>query len=134
MPTRTFPNVSNLPEHIIQIRVQDTDPASQVDVYKVPSLLDASYVSIDSLLTDEELTALINPSITAEEQAAIDRQKEAFEQAVDVSGMKSITVQEAKAYINANITDVATATVLKQIVSTLIPIRDEVFPRLPEKE
>lgn len=66
-------------------------------------------------------------------QRIADRERDAEAQAGLATQLKTVTPQQAVNYIEANVTNLATAKeVLKIMARMLIAIRDRVFPELPE--
>jgi hypothetical protein len=127
------PNPLQLPEFIIHLRIHELDPMADVMYYRVPSALEQSYVDVSGNITEEQLVSILELPITEDEQAAINRAKNAFDNAKLSSELKSVTIAEAKAYIENNVTDLQSAKgVLKMLAAMVICLRDAEFPRLPE--
>jgi len=71
---------------------------------------------------------------TASELAAETRRVNAQAEAKLATELRSLTPAQAVAYIESNVTTLATAkTVLKIMVRLLIALRDETWPNLPEE-
>lgn len=101
---------------------------------------------LDFIASEDEVRVMFTRELTAAEdevylnilfpfrQAQIDRRKNAINEAVLATQLKSLTPQQAVNYIENNVTNLATAKdALKIMTRILIALRDEVWPGLPEK-
>jgi len=135
MSERIFTNTNDLPAVIITRRLAAADPDGTARTYEHVSEEGAilRYVAVDSILTDAQIeNGLANP-ITASEQAAIDRYKAAKDEAALAAVFRNLTPAQAEAYIQANVTDLASAkAALKVMARLLIAICNRVLPDLPE--
>jgi len=131
---RMFDNSNKLSEQVILSRLK-ADPDTVVILSSNTTLegMDAFYVSVDSLLSDQEIIAALSTPLLSIEIASLIRKANAFAQAKLVSELKALTPEEAAAYVESSITDLDGAvTVIKAIVRLLIALRDELWPDLPE--
>jgi hypothetical protein len=138
---RIFDNPHNLPEPIIQNRLQRLDAFGKAETYTIqklgadqlPTGEIKAYIEIESTLTTEQIETLCNQSITAAELQTIERLRNARSEAALTTQLRTLTPQQAVNYIETNVTNLATAKdVLKIMARMLIAMRDKVFPDLPE--
>lgn len=82
----------------------------------------------------ESILVGYRPPKTAEELAAIARKANAVSEARLATELKALTPAQAVAYIDSNVTNIASAkAVLKIMARMLIAMRDEVWPNLQDE-
>ena len=138
---RLFDNQNNLGQTVIARRIQAVDASAVVETYSV-DIRDADniwrgvrgYVLVESFLTDAEISALIVPGLSIIEAAAASRKRDAAAEARLATELKTISPAQAVAYVENNVTSLASAkVVLKIMVRMLIAMRDEVWPDLQDR-
>jgi len=131
---RMFDNSNKLSEQVILSRLKaDPDTVIVLSSNTTMEGIEAFYVSVDSLLSDQEIIAALSAPLLSAEIASLTRKANAFAQAKLVNELKTLTPDEAAAYIEVTVTDLAGAVkVIKAIARLLIALRDELWPDLPE--
>lgn len=133
---RIFQNPNNLPEDRILERLLLADAGASATLYKTvsPDNAEICHVGITSeVLTDLEIEAILAQPITSAEQAAAARKAESISQAKLATELRSLTPDQAVAYIENNVTSLASAkAVMKVMARLLIAMRDELWPGLPD--
>ncbi len=127
MAERIFSNPNNVPAQVLNIRLRRYDPAGTVRTYDAETESGtAHYAAVDCTLTD----AQIESGMVEMTQAEIDAQAR-FYAARNTAGLstllKTMTVAQAKTYIN-NVTTLAQAKIVMIELSKLvIALRDTVW-------
>ena len=131
---RMFDNSNKLSEQVILSRLKaDPDTVIVLSSNTTMEGIEAFYVSVDSLLSDQEIIAALSAPLLSAEIASLTRKANAFAQAKLVSELKALTPDEAAAYVETTVTDLDSAkAVMKVMVRLLIAIRDEIWPGLPD--
>lgn len=128
---RIFDNNNNVSESILKRRIRRLDATSVVETYAADNGI--SYVKVGSTLSDSAINAAINPHSTTAEIASETRKTNAIIEAGLAAEFKSITAAQAVAYIDNNVTTLATAkTVLKIMARLIVAMRDELWPDLQD--
>jgi hypothetical protein len=141
MTERIFYNPNQISAFVIQKRLRALDPFGTARIYSAsviganyaPTGQTRHYIAIDSDATDSQLEAICSPPLTNAEQNTIARFSAARSEASLTTQLKALTPQQAVDYIETNVTTLATAKiVLEIVVRMLIALRDEVWPDMPE--
>lgn len=132
---RIFDNPQNLTSDVIHNRLVSLDFNNVATVYDYVNDIGTviHYVAIDSFLTDTQIgNSLLTPTTAAEITENTRRATSLSEAALAIE-LKTVTPAEAVAWIDLNVTSLATAkTVLKIMVRMLIALRNLVMSTLPE--
>ena len=140
MSNRLFDNPNNVSETILNLRLQKQDASGWVHNYDVDIRDDLSgafiktahYSVVNSILSDAMINTGIAQALTLAEQSTLTRLQNAQGQAALATALKTVTPDQAVAYIEANVTSLATAKAVMEIMARiLIALRDEVWPDLP---
>ena len=139
MSTRIFDNPNNVPELILNNRLHRLDPLGNVQTYDSIACDDEGRVigithlaAISSTLPDQTINAGFADS-TLTELASIARQNNARAQAALSDQLKTMTGDQAVAYIEASVNTFAQAKPLLKIMARLIIAeRDKIWPDLPD--
>jgi len=129
---RIFDNPHNLSSEVILWRLHKFDTTATALPYSYEDTV--HYVAVDSVLPDAEIDAVLNYEKTALETEQDDKKLNAIQVAKTVALLKSVTVADALAYIDANVTSLNTKE--KQLIKALtilaLATRDELWPNIAE--
>lgn len=136
---RVFDNSNNVGQETILERLRLQDPYAGCGTYVVDIFSPVtgliigtrSYVWIESTIPDAVIENGLSFATSAVELASYSRKATAFSNAKLVTTLVSLTQDQAAAYIDSNVTNIATAkTVMKIMARILVAMRDELWPNL----
>lgn len=125
---RIFDNPRGLGLLVINSRLISQDPAGFAELIETTSL-----VKVSSVLSDEQIEAGLSIPITPNEQAMLARLAAAKDEGKLVVALKTLTQDQAAAYVQTNVTNLATAKdVMAVMARIIVAYRDAIWPDLPE--
>jgi hypothetical protein len=128
-----FKNPLNLIDLVILWRLHKIDPQAKVNTYIASELgiANTSYVDITSTISSAQIESGLATPITTKETAAINKRLASLANAQLATALKTVTADEADAYIENTVTNIATAkVVLKQMARLLVALRDHTFSEI----
>lgn len=133
---RIFQNPNELNKYTITNRIFPFDSEVEVNITSGPTNIElqtgsTSYAYIESTLADNDIIEILSSPITINEQAIEQKRINSFSEALLATEIKSMTAEQAVAYIDGYVTNLATAkVVLKIMARLLIAIKNHIWPNL----